>query len=199
MINSPSFWRRAATVVLATTVIVACSKRPDVEQTSGGSIDTSVVATTAITQAAGPGVHVTRTDAKSVTRALEFELTAANFAQFMAAADSLATLERRDPTVRSYLDSNLDDAGSKAADAGLKWLEANAAASSAIASTGLSVRDYFVASIAIASAERFINDVAAAPATPTLADNAEFLHAHKEDLSRLQALREHKPVVTTNP
>jgi hypothetical protein len=61
------------------------------------------------------------------------------------------------------------------------------------------VRDYFVESIAIASAQRFMNDVNAAPPTPTLADNAEFLHAHQEEISRLQALREHKPVVTATP
>jgi hypothetical protein len=197
--STSSIWRRTTTVLVASTMFVACSKKQDVEQTSAGTVDTAVVNTTAITQAAGPGAHVTRTDAKSVTRALEFELTPQNFAQFMAAADSLATLERRDPAARTYLDSNLDGAGSNTADAGLKWLESNAAVSNAITSTGLTVRDYFVESIAIASAQRFMNDVNAAPPTPTLADNAEFLHAHQEEISRLQALREHKPVVTATP
>lgn len=199
LFNSTFMWRRTATLLVASATIAACSKKPGSEQTSSGSIDTAVVATTAATLAAGPGVHVTRTDAKSVTKALEYELTPENFAQFMAAADSIATLERRDPTVRAYLAHNLDDAGSVEADAGLKWLEANAAISNAIASAGISVRDYFVASIAIASAQRFMNDVEAAPATPTLADNAEFLHSHQEDVVRLQALREHKPAVTATP
>lgn len=199
MTNSASIWRRVATVVVASTALAACSKRPAVEQSSGGAIDTSVVATTAIMSAVGPGVHVTRTDSKSVTRALEFELTAENFAHFMAAADSIGTLERGDQNVRDYLAKDLDDAGSSTADAGLKWLESNAAVSSAITSAGLSVRDYFVASIAIASAARFMNDVEAAPATPTLADNAEFLHGHQEDLVRLQALRDHTAAVTAAP
>jgi hypothetical protein len=199
LFNSISTWRRTATALVAFAAIAACSKKPDSQQTSSGSIDTAVLATSAATFAAGPGVHVTKTDAKSVTKALEFELTPENFAQFMAAADSIATLEHRDATVRAYLANNLDDAGSVDADAGLKWLQANAAVSNAIVSAGLSVRDYFIASIAIASASRFMNDVEAAPATPTLADNAEFLHSHQEDLVRLQALRDHKPTVTATP
>ena len=199
MFTSTSPWRLTAMLLVASTAIAACSKKPDSQQISSGSIDPAVAATTAATVAVGPGVHVTRTDAKSVTKALEYELTPQNFAQFMAAADSIATLERRDATVRAYLASNLDDAGSTERDAGLKWLQANGAISSAIASAGLSVHDYYIASIAIASAQRFMNDVQAAPATPTLADNAEFLHAHQEDLVRLQALRGHTPVATATP
>lgn len=195
-----TLWR-AATVGIACGSLAGCSKKPG-EQTAGGSIgavDTSITATTAATQAAGPGVHVTRTDAKSVTRALAFELTPDNFSRFMAAADSIATLGRRDLTVRAYLSRNFDDAGANVADAGLKWLESSDAVGKAIASAGLTPRDYFVESIAIAAAERFMNDPNAAPPTPTLADNAEFLHGRTEELAHLQALRENKPAVTATP
>jgi len=199
MINSTiTFWRAAALGV-ACGAIVGCSTKPDAEQSAGGSIDTAVAATTAATQAAGPAVHITRTDAKSVTTALQFELTQENFTKFMAAADSIATLGRRDPAVRAYLSRNIDDAGANKLDAGLQWLESNTAVSNAIASTGLSARDYFVEAIAIASAERFMNDPNAAPPTPTLAENAEFLHARTAELAHLQALRESKPAVTTTP
>jgi hypothetical protein len=63
----------------------------------------------------------------------------------------------------------------------------------------LSVKDYFVASIAIAAAERFIADPKAAPPTPSLAKNAEFLRSHRLDLDRLRAEREGKPVITSTP
>ncbi|MEP6494173.1 MAG: hypothetical protein ABJF01_15930 [bacterium] len=202
--NSPTFmptfiWWRTATLGAVSCAIAGCSDKPAGEQSDGGSIDTAVVATTAAMQAAGPGVHVTRTDGKSVTKALQFELTEENFTRFMAAADSIATLGRRDPTVRAFLGRNFDDAGADKADAGLKWLESNTAVSQAITSTGMMVRDYFIQSIAIASAERFINDPNAAPPTPSLAENAEFLHARSAELAKLQALRENKPAVTSTP
>jgi hypothetical protein len=44
-----------------------------------------------------------------------------------------------------------------------------------IESTGLSACDYFVASIAIAQAERFMGNPKAAPPTAALLGNAEFL------------------------
>ena len=61
------------------------------------------------------------------------------------------------------------------------------------------MRDYFVASIAIASAQRFMADPNAAPATPSLAENAAFLRQHQSDLETLAALRENRPVVTSTP
>jgi hypothetical protein len=59
----------------------------------------------------------------------------------------------------------------------------------AIEDGGLSVRDYFVMSIAIAAAARFVDDPAAAPATPATRANAEFLRAHRADLDRLNLER----------
>ena len=44
------------------------------------------------------------------------------------------------------------DAGSTDAEAGLKWLESNDSVSKAISSAGISVRDYYVGSIAIGAA-----------------------------------------------
>jgi hypothetical protein len=50
------------------------------------------------------------------------------------------------------------------------------------------VKDYFVAAIAVAQAERFMGNPKAAPPTPTLPSNAEFLKAHAGELQALRAL-----------
>jgi hypothetical protein len=191
-------WPRLAGALAAVAMLAACSKKPNGEQSAGGSVDTAVTRTTAITPAAGPGVQVTRTDAASVTKATEYQLTNENFSHFMAAADSIVALEHRDSTVRAYLNQPLADAGSTDTDAGRKWLESNTAVSNAINSAGISVPDYFVASIAIAAAERFMNDPNAAPPTPTLTSNAAFLKSHAADLDRLRTERQGAPAGTTS-
>jgi hypothetical protein len=188
----------AAGCVLA-AALAACSSRSVNERQASGSLDTSVVKTSALVDAAGPGVQVTKTDSRSMRKATEFRLTPINFSRFMAAADSVVSRETRDPALREYLGANITDAGSADADAGLKWLAANPSVVSAINAGGLSVRDYFVASIAIGSAERFMNTPAAAPPTPTTAENAVFLRQHRGDLERLAALRENRPVVVATP
>ena len=179
--------------------LAACSGSPGNEREAAGSVDTSIARTSALVDAAGPAVQVTRTDFRSVQKAMEFRLTPINFSRFMAAADSLVARSRRDEAMRAYLGANLTDAGSTEDDAGLKWLAASPAVVSAINSAGMSVRDYFVASIAIASAQRFMADPNAAPATPSLAENAAFLRQHQSDLETLAALRENRPVVTSTP
>lgn len=176
-------------------VLAGCSHK----RAASGVVDTAALRTSSYTQAEGPAVQVTNTDSKSVTRALEYELTPRNFTEFMAAADSLATLEARDPTARAYLGNDLNGAGATTQDAGLKWLEANPTVNNAITGAGISVPDYFVAAIAIASAERFISDPKAAPPTPTLQKNADFLRAHQADVQHLQMLRAHVPSVTATP
>jgi hypothetical protein len=55
----------------------------------------------------------------------------------------------------------------------------------------MSVPDYFVASIAIAQAERFLDDPKAAPPTPVLGDNIRFLQQHRAEL---KAMRERDKV-----
>lgn len=141
------------------------------------------------TPAAGPVAHVTSTDGKSVALATKYELTDANFRRYMVASESLAVLRARDPQVKAIGDNpNLSGAGSKQMNAGLQLLESNTAISQAIDHAGLSVPDYFVMSIAIASAERFMKDPKAAPPTPTLTKNAEFLRAHGAEVQRLDAL-----------
>lgn len=194
--------RRATPVLIVLCVALlanACSRDSGHQRTSSGSIDTSMLREGSFTPAAGPGIHVTRTDGKSVALATKYKLTNDNFTRFVRAADSLSALESRDPGVRDYVTKNLSDAGAREPDAGVKWLKANANVNNAIVSSGLSVPDYFVAGIAIASAERFMNDPKAAPPTPTLTDNANFLRAHTSDLDHLRALREGEPVVTVKP
>jgi hypothetical protein len=200
MLITSTHWRRATALIAAAAVAAACSgRRASQRDTAGGQLDTAAMRTGAATPAAGPGVHVTGTDGKSVTRAMRYELTPQNFAMFLAAADSIVALEARDPATRSYLTQPAIDSGTLRTDAGLKYLEANDAISRAITGAGLSVKDYFVASIAIAAAERFIADPKSAPPTPSLTKNAEFLRSHRLELDRLRAEREGKPVVTSTP
>ena len=139
----------ACLALISAAALSACSRHGN-ERTASGTLDTSIAKTSAIIDAAGPGVQVTRTDFRSMDKATEYRLTPFNFSRFMAAADSVATRQRRDPAMRQYLAINITDAGSTEADAGLKWLAASPAVTSAINSAGMSVRDYFVASIAIA-------------------------------------------------
>jgi hypothetical protein len=187
------------TAAVAVVVLLGCSKRPN-EQTAAGSVDTSAgTSLTTVTPAVGPGVQVTRTDAKSEQKALEYELTQDNFAKFLAAADSIAALEGRDSATRNHLAANITDAASTDADAGLRWLESSDSLNRVINSAGISVRDYYVTSLAAAAAARFLNDPKAAPGTPTLRKNADFLKTRQTDLEHLQALRENKPLVTVKP
>jgi len=188
-----------AWMVAVAGIVAACSSKPPNRETAAGALDTGALRTNGTPAAAGPAVQVTRTDAKSVSRATQFELTDDNFSKFLAAADSIVALEARDPSVRAYLGKNLIDAASTDADAGLRWLQANPAVTQAINSAGLRVQDYFIESIAIADADRFIGAPSAAPPTPALGKNAEFLRAHEADVERLRALREGKPVVTVTP
>jgi len=197
MFTTQSSWPRFAGALAAMATLAACSSGSNGEHSAGGAVDTAVTRTTSITPAAGPGVQVTRTDGASVTKATEYKLTTDNFAHFMAAADSVVALEGRDSTTRSYLSQPIADAGSTDADAGLRWLESNTAVTNAINSAGISPRDYFVASIAIAAAERYMNDPKAAPPTPTLTDNGTFLRSRTADLQRLQALRAGRAGPTT--
>jgi len=199
MLNPTSRWRAIACSVAGSAVFAACSSKTPNMQSAAGAVDTAALRTNGTPAAAGPAAQVTRTDAKSVSRATQFELTTDNFSQFLAAADSIVALEARDPSVRAYLAQNLTDAGSTDADAGLRWLQANASVTKAINSAGLPVQDYFVEAIAIADADRFIGNPSEAPPTPALGKNAEFLRAHQADVERLKALREGKPVVTVTP
>jgi hypothetical protein len=187
------------TVAVAAAVLAACSKRPN-EQTAAGAVDTSAGTTlTTVTPAVGPGVQVTRTDEKSEQKALEYELTPDNFSKFLAAADSVSALAARDSSTRNHLAANITDAAAKDNDAGLKWLESNDSLSRVVNSAGISVRDYYVTSLATAAAARFLNDPKAAPGTPTLRKNADFLKTRQADLDHLQALRDNRPIVTVKP
>ena len=195
------------TLLLAfATVIAACGRdrSNDNRASAAGALDTSAADTAALrtlgaTPATGPGIHVTRTDGKSVTRSMRYELTPDNFSHFLAAADSVVAVASRDSAARAALQSNLTDAGSTDNDAGRKWLESNAPVNTAINQAGISVKDYFVAGIAIAAAERFMADPKAAPPTPSLAKNAEFLRSHKADLEQLHTQEGLRPVVISKP
>lgn len=198
--TQPSGPRATAAAMLCLALLAAaCSRDNATQRTSAGTIDTSLLREGAFTPAVGPGIHVTRTDERSVKLAEKYKLTNENFSKFLRAADSVAALAARDSTVRDYVGRNLTDAGARDPDAGIRWLEANPMVNNAIVSSGMSVPDYFVAGIAIASAERFMKDPKAAPPTPVLADNASFLRSRTTDLDHLNAQRAGEPVVVVKP
>jgi len=150
---------------------------------SSRSFDTTR-ATTTVTPAA-PAPQPTAEDARVVRDALSFKLTNDNLDKFMKAGSRLAFLRARDPQVRVVLEQM---GGTRASgdDAALERLERNPQVTQAITDAGLSVRDYYTMSIAIASAQRFIDNPSAAPPTPTLSDNAKFLRDNKEHLAHLR-------------
>lgn len=141
--------------------------------------------TTATLTPAAPAPQPTAEDAKVVRDALEFKLTEDNLNKFMKAGSSLAFLRARDPQIRGYLES-IGGSREKDDDAALERLEGHAQISKAIQDAGLSVRDYYTMSLAITSAQRFIDNPEAAPPTPTLSDNAKFLRDHRQHLAHLR-------------
>jgi len=186
--------RRSFLFLAAALTVGACShKDRSTADSAGGAVsaDSSTLNhATSVTPAEGGAAQVTSTDAKSVRLASEYRLTEQSFNQFVKASDSLAALRQRDTTVRATLDAQISDAANgtqvSAYDAGIKHLESNALVNNAIVSTGMSVPDYFVASIAIGQAERFLDNPKAAPPTPALGENIKFLQAHR---AALQAMR----------
>ena len=148
--------------------------------------DSTNGAISATTKALGPGIQVTPTDEHNVNRAFDYKLTSDDWSRFLKAADTVAALRARDAEVRSYLDSQI--VGAKTDDAGEKWLEANPKVSAAIASAGMTVKDYYRLGIVTAEAVRFMDNPASAPPTPAGRANAEFVANHKADIQHLQQL-----------
>jgi hypothetical protein len=180
---------RASTglVAILVTTAVACGRdKTDRASDSAAGVlpaDTAAV-TTALTPAA-PAPQPTAEDAKVVRDALEFKLTEDNLNKFMKAGNSLAFLRARDAQVRGYLES-IGGSREKNDDAALERLERHAQISKAITDAGLSVRDYYTMTIAIASAQRFVDNPDAAPPTPTLRENAKFLRDNRQHLAHLR-------------
>jgi len=192
------FARRAAAAIALSAAVAACSRSENkTTDSAAGNVGAAAAAvdtgmSNSATPMAGGTAQITPTDAKSVEHATEYKLTDANFRQFIAASDSLVALRRRDPAVRALFDKEVSDVGMNTAtntmNAGRKRLEDNPAINNAIASTGMSAKDYFVASVAVAQAERFMSNPKAAPPTPTLPANAEFLKRHQAELTALRTL-----------
>ena len=201
--------RRSVAALALSATIMACGRSENSTTDSAADNVAAAAATVdtglsnAATPMAGGTAQITPADAKSVSDASEYKLTETNFRQFIAASDSLVALRRRDAAVRAMFDKEVNDAGIttdvQTRDAGLKRLEENPAISNVIESTGMSVRDYFVASIAIAQAERFMGNPKAAPPTAALPGNAEFLQQHQAELSRLRALERGSTPVSASP
>ncbi len=178
--------RWVSTALMALLLVGVGCGRDEAERaadSASGTTDTTQ-ATSTLTPAA-PAPQPTAEDAKVVRDALEFKLTEDNLNKFMKAGSSLAFLRARDPQLRGYLES-IGGSREKNDDAALERLEGHAQISQAINDAGLSVRDYYTMAIAIASAQRFIDNPQAAPPTPALSDNAKFLRDHRQHLAHLR-------------
>jgi len=190
--------RQFAVALAVSAAFAGCSRSENqTSDSAGGNIAAQTAAadtglSNSTTPMAGGTAQITSTDARSVSRATEYRLTDENFRQFVAASDSLAALRARDPSVRELFDKQVNDAGTSTStstmNAGRKRLEENPTINNVIASAGMSAKDYFVAAIAVAQAERFMADPKSAPPTPTLPANAEFLRSHATELSQLRKL-----------
>lgn len=195
----------SAALVAATMMSAACGhKEPAADSTAArdsatanGSVapasDTTHGALSANVDAIGPGIQVSPTDEHNVHRSLDYKLTDNDWSRFLKAADTVAALRARDPQVRAHLDSTI--VGAKTDDAGQKWLEADPKVTAAIASAGMTVKDYYRLGIVTATAMRFMNDPNAAPPTPAGRANAEFVKNHQADLEHLKALSAGTPSV----
>lgn len=186
---------RSLAFATAALVMAACSHQDRTTADSAGgavSVDKSDIGhPLSVTPTAGGAAQVTGTDAKSVRLATEYKLTDQSFQAFVKASDTLAVLRKGDPSVARTLDQQISDAANgtqvTAYDAGIKHLESNVAVNNAIVASGISVPDYFVASIAIGQAERFLDDPKTAPPTPALQANINFLQAHRADLQAMRS------------
>jgi hypothetical protein len=190
--------RWSAVALALSAALVACSRSENsTTDSAAGNVAAAAAAldtglSNSATPIAGGTAQVTPTDEMSVRLASEYKLTEENFRRFVAASDSLVALRRRDPQVNAMFGKQVTDNGTNTQvttmNAGRKRLQDNPAVNNAIASTSMSAKDYFVAAIAIAQAERFMGNPAAAPPTPTLPENAEFLRKHQAELSALRNL-----------
>ena len=169
--------------ILLTGAVACGGDRGRGADSAAGVAASDTTQATGLTPAA-PAPQPTAEDAKVVRDALEFKLTEDNLGKFMKAGNSLAFLRARDAQVRGYLESV---AGSREQndDAALERLESHPQIRKAITDAGLSVRDYYTMSLAIASAQRFIDNPDSAPPTPSLRDNAKFLRDHRDHLAHL--------------
>lgn len=187
---------RAQLLLLTTLALVACGGDGDTatrDSATGALAADSAGATgpanpadtqrlASRTPTAG-AIPVTPGDAKRVTEATEYKLTDANFAAFLQASRRLSFLRARDPQLRAMLQAAQNEPDSDMADR----MESNPQIQQALGDAGISVHDYQVAGIAIASARQYMGNPKAAPPTPTARENAEFLGRHKDVLAQLDS------------
>jgi hypothetical protein len=188
--------RPIGAIALALTVLGGC-RGDDRRQTEQSYGEAALVDDTSLTRAetagvaaevptADPAVQVTPADGREVQRSLQFQLTDDNFARFVDASQRLSYLRAREPSVRAALQQGPTEGDEQR---GLERLERNAQVSQAIEAAGLSVRDFFVMAIAVASAERFLDNPAGAPPTRVGRSNAEFLQGKRAELGQLRQWR----------
>lgn len=177
-------WLRGAALLTAAILVAGCqTKKEAAEDSAAMAADTGLPAAAPAT--AGPLPAVTGADAGLVMDASEFPINDENFQRFVRASEALSYLRARDMNVRAML----EQAGTtpdSAAGSLLERLEKHPQVSQAIGSAGMTVRDYYVMSIAVASAQRHAADPAGAPPTPVGRKNAEWAQKNHGQLAKLQ-------------
>ena len=173
--------RRYPTLAAIAVLATACDRGAIAEDSARMAADTA--ATSVAPPTAGPVPSPGAADADLVMAATEFEITDQNFQQFLRASEALSYLRARDASVRAVLEQ-----ASAAPDTApvLEQLESHPQIVQAINGAGMSVRDYYVMSIALASAQRYAANPQAAPPTPVGRKNAEWVQRNKSQVARLR-------------
>lgn len=172
-------------VALAAVLIAssACDQGKIEDESARMAADTGL--TPSAPPTAGPLPAPGAQDADLVMTATEYEITDENFDRFVRASEALSFLRARDAQVRSLLEQ-AGSASDTSANSLLDRLEDHPQVSQAITSSGMSVRDYYVMAIALASAQRHSANPETAPPTPTGRKNAEWVQRNQSRLARLQ-------------
>lgn len=174
-----SFEMRFAWIAAALLLATACED--DGTNREQAAADTLPVASEVTPAANLPPVPAA--DGEVVRDAVEYEITDEKFDAFAKASESLAYLRARDASVRSLLEQPGTDSTNASV---LERLEQHPQVSTAINSAGISVRDYYTMAVALAAAQRFMNNPEAAPPTPVGRKNAEWAQRNKGELAKLR-------------
>lgn len=175
---------QGAALVMSVAFLAACQTEKEAAEDSAAMAADTALAPSAPTPA-GPLPPVTGADAGLVMDATEFGITDERFRQFVQASEALAFLRARDVQVRSMLEET-GTTPDTAAGSLLERLENHPQVRQAIASAGMTVRDYYVMAIAVAAAQRHAANPESAPPTPVGRKNAEWAQKNQSQLAKLQ-------------
>ena len=173
----------ALKLTAALVLAAACDRGAIAEDSARMAADTVPVTTS--TTPAGPLGTVTAADSDLMMDALDFRITDQSFATFVRASEALSFLRARDMNVRSMLEQAGTTADTTTRSL-LERLERHPQVSQAIATAGMTVKDYYVMAIALANAQRHAANPETAQPTPAGKANAEWVARNRAQLAKLQ-------------